>query len=176
MPPFKQLMPTGSDAVFNAHKHAADAELVADFIDKEGPAIHPGFREPSHFDKQRAIYMLPAWHQYVVQILPKKRSCSGPHVHSDLEAALFGYVPGQIKGVDLDFDPKTCTWGDVLDEAGKAEKIYIDGGSGLKNVVRKTFRFAGDYSDSISPWFDLIPDQDGLSVLNGGLKLIFRVR
>ena len=175
MPPLKQLMPTESDVILNTRNHAANAELVADFIDKEAPSMHPGFGEPSHFDKQRAIYRPRAWHQYVVQNLPKKRSGSGSRVHSDLEAALVGYVPGQIKGVSLDFDPKTCTWGDVLDEAGKAEKFYLDGGNGPTNVVRKIFRFAGDYSDCISPWFDLIPDQDGLSVLNGGLKLIFRV-
>lgn len=75
MPPLKKLMSTGFDVVLNRHNQAADAELVANFIAREGPAIHPGFREPSHFDKQRAVYTLPAWHQYVVQILPKKRSC-----------------------------------------------------------------------------------------------------
>ncbi|KAL9030027.1 MAG: hypothetical protein Q9196_001801 [Gyalolechia fulgens] len=151
----KRLMPTKSDAVLNTRNHAADAELVADFIDREGPAIHPGFAASSHFDKQRAIYT------------PRAR-------HHDLEAALDGYVPGQTNGVNLDFDPKTCTWVDVLDEADKAEKVYLDGGKGPKNVVRKTFRKAGDYADAISPWFDLIPDEYGLSVLNGGLKLIFR--
>ena len=103
-------------------------------------------------------------------------SCSGFCVYSDLKTALEGYVPGQIKGVSLDFDSKPCTWEDVLEEAAKAEKLYLNGGNGPRKVVRKAFRFLGDHSESIVPWIDLIPDQDGLLVLNGGLKLIFRVR
>ena len=110
------------------------------------------------------------------QMLPSHASCLAFGVYSDLKAALEGYVSGQIQGVNLDFDTKHCTWGNVLDEAAKAENIYLESGNGPRNVVRKVFRFVGDYSESISPWIDLIPDQDGLSILNGGLKLIFRVR
>ena len=155
---------------------AADAESVADPIKKEGPAIHPAFAEPLQFDKQRATYRSPPWHQYVTKILPSKVSCSGLPGYSDLKAALEGYVSGQIQGVSLDFNTKHCTWGEVLDEASRAEKAYLESGNGPRNVVRKVFRFVGDYSESISPWIDLIPDQDGLSILNGGLKIIFRVR
>ena len=169
-------MPKGSDISVNAHSPATDAQFVADYIDKEGPAIHSAFGEPSQFDKQRAIYRSSPWHQYVIQLSHSKASYSGSRVYSDLKAALEGYGSGQIQGVNLDFDTQHCTWGDVLDEAAKAEKIYLESSNGPRNVVRKVFRFVGDYSESISPWIDLIPDQDGLSILNGGLKLIFRVR
>lgn len=69
-----------------------------------------------------------------------------------------------------------CSWAGVLDEMSRAEEEYFANGRGSKNIVRKAFRRAGDYAPAISPWFDLIPDDDGMNVLSAGLKLVFNVR
>lgn len=71
-----------------------------------------------------------------------------------------------------------CTWADVLDEMSRAEKEYeyFAKGRGSKNIGRRAFRKAGDYASAVSPWLNLIPDDDGMNVLSGGLRLVFQVR
>jgi hypothetical protein len=95
--------------------------------------------------------------------------------HSDLEDALERYQ--QMAKPPLKFDVKRCTWEDVLDERTRAQEEYFANGRGGENFVRRTFRKAGDLAPAVSPWLDLIPNNDkGLCVLNGGLRLIFNVR
>jgi hypothetical protein len=57
----------------------------------------------------------------------------------------------------------------------KAEAEYFEDGRGPKNLARKVLRKAGDYAPAISPWFDVIPDNDGMNVLGAGLKIVFTV-
>lgn len=76
----------------------------------------------------------------------------------------------------LEFDVKRCTWDDVLDERARALEEYNANGRGGKNIVRRIMRKAGDLTPAISPWLDLLPDEKGMSVLHGGLTLIFNVR
>ena len=58
----------------------------------------------------------------------------------------------------------------------QAEDEYYAKGQGSLNFVRKGLRKAGDYAPAINPWFDLIPEGDGLKTLSSGLKLVFTVR
>ncbi|OCK81050.1 hypothetical protein K432DRAFT_327052 [Lepidopterella palustris CBS 459.81] len=131
-----------------------DSEKIRDFIDEKGPRIDNAFAEPSHFDKQKAIY------------IPKMP-------YHDLEDALKRYneTAKLTKAHGYPFDVEKCTWSDVLEEANKAQEKYF--AAGAKNFARKIFRTAGDYSDVINPWIDLIPGDYGATVLTGGLKVIF---
>jgi hypothetical protein len=47
--------------------------------------------------------------------------------------------------------------------------------TGLKNIFRNLWVKAGDVSENIIPLFDMIPGDNGLSVLRSGLVLIFMV-
>ena len=65
-----------------------------------------------------------------------------------------------------------CSWEVVFKELTKAKNKYGQGGRlGWRKVGRKM----GDMSAAISPVFGMIPDEMGLSILKGGLALIFRV-
>ncbi|CAI7678038.1 unnamed protein product [Penicillium pancosmium] len=57
----------------------------------------------------------------------------------------------------------------------RAEEEYLSKGRGSKNIGRRAFRKAGDYASAISPWVHLVPDDDGMNVLSGGLRLVFHM-
>lgn len=100
------------------------------------------------------------------------------HAHqaelSDLAAALKRHRENNISG-DLLGTSDVCTWADVLDEMSRAEEEYFSQGRGSKNIGRRSLRKVGDYASAISPWFSLIPDDNGMNVLSGGLRLVFQV-
>lgn len=83
-----------------------------------------------------------------------------------------------IKTWDIKWDVKSCTWDDVFDELQAAEDEYNRRGKGVQPVhlVRGALRKAGDNAADITPWFDIIPSEYGLSLLSAGLKLVFSVR
>lgn len=53
---------------------------------------------------------------------------------------------------------------------------YEKKAAGLKGLFRNAFRKVGDHSVRIAPLFEMIPGDDGLSVLKGGLGWILTVR
>lgn len=53
---------------------------------------------------------------------------------------------------------------------------YEKKAAGLKGLFRKALRKAGDNSVRIAPLFEMIPGDEGLSVLRGGLGWILTVR
>lgn len=96
-------------------------------------------------------------------------------LHSDLAVALERYQEGNHPSTSI-FSIRECSWDDVLEEMTQAEDEYHAKGQGSLNFVRKGLRKAGDYAPAINPWFDLIPEGDGLKTLSSGLKLVFTVR
>ena len=70
----------------------------------------------------------------------------------------------------------THTWEDVLAEVNAASERYNDV-SGFWGKIRKGFRSFGANNQVFDAWAGLLPTQSNyLSVLCGGLKLIFSVR
>lgn len=75
----------------------------------------------------------------------------------------------------LRFEIKDCTWDDILDMIATSREDYERKAAGLKGLFRKAFRKAGDHSVRIAPLFEMIPGDEGLSVLRGGLGWILTV-
>ncbi|KAJ2990889.1 hypothetical protein NUW58_g2733 [Xylaria curta] len=128
------------------------APLVRTFIDRQAASIHPVVAVPSHFVEAKQEYVLR-------------------EDHNELEDALDEYV-GALREAkfQIEFDPKNCTWQDVLDQLYKAEQ---ESNLKQKSWHRKTRRVVAKVGDDISPWLKLIPNENGLSVLNGGLAVFF---
>ncbi|KAL2856502.1 hypothetical protein BJY01DRAFT_179455 [Aspergillus pseudoustus] len=124
------------------------------YVTQEGPKYHKAFGEQSKYDDQR--------HEFVAH---------GPS--SDLEEALRNYHSSG----GINWDIQNCTWDDVFDELEAAEGEDARAALGVRpsHVARKGFRWAGDKAAAISPWIDLIPTSNGLSVLGAGLKLLFSI-
>lgn len=76
----------------------------------------------------------------------------------------------------LRFEIKDCTWDDILDMISTSRQDYEEKAAGLKGLFRNAFRKVGDHSVRIAPLFEMIPGDDGLSVLKGGLGWILTVR
>jgi hypothetical protein len=72
----------------------------------------------------------------------------------------------------LDFSSRDYSWDDVLDSLQIASKEYEikTKESRMKRVLRNKAIVI-----TLGSLADTIPDQDGLSVLRGGLKLVFSV-
>ena len=73
----------------------------------------------------------------------------------------------------LDFETKNCTWETVLDQMDRATEDYHR--RGTRHITRKVARKLGDVAVVVSPVLEMIPDEYGLSVLHGGLAIIFSV-
>jgi len=72
-------------------------------------------------------------------------------------------------------DKSVHTWDDVLTEVQRAADTYYDV-SGMWGKIRKALRSFGRNSKAFEAWASLLPSgSEYLSVLCGGLKLIFRV-
>jgi len=70
----------------------------------------------------------------------------------------------------------THTWEDVLAEVNAASERYNEV-SGFWGKIRKGLRRFGDNNQAFDAWAGLLPSQSQyLSILCGGLKLIFSVR
>ncbi|KAI1739543.1 hypothetical protein F4680DRAFT_421885 [Xylaria scruposa] len=140
-----------SSLVMGDKKEATD--IVQTFIDQQATSIHPVIAVPSHF--------VSAKQQYVLR-----------EEYNELEDTLDEYVEAMKKAqFNIEFDPKNCTWQDVLDQLYLAEKE-----SELKQKTwhRKARCVVAKVGDDINPWLRLIPSENGLSVLNGGLAVFFQ--
>lgn len=84
--------------------------------------------------------------------------------------------------IRLDIKPRLrvgledCSWEDILDLMVSSRREYEKKALGLRGILRRAWRKAGDNSTRIAPLFDMIPDDSGLTVLRGGLGWILTVR
>ncbi len=76
------------------------------------------------------------------------------------------------KYVDFTDDLNTCTWDVVRDELRKAQAAAVENERRGKTPVRKAWRILGTTS-LLAPGQSALPNE--LSVLNGGLAVIFSV-
>ena len=75
-------------------------------------------------------------------------------------------------------DAQTCalslrdkhSWDEVLRVAKDAENAYLQ--AGVKGL-RRVGRWITDHSEAVQPYIKLIPNEWYLSILAGGLKLVF---
>ncbi|KAJ8127182.1 hypothetical protein O1611_g6456 [Lasiodiplodia mahajangana] len=127
--------------------------LVRKFIDQHASSIHPVISVPS--------YYVEATQQYVLL-----------EEYSELEDTLDEYIKAMREArFDIEFDPKNCTWQDVLEQLSKAEQ---ESEAKQKAWHRKARRAVAKVSEDVNPWLKLIPSENGLSVLNGGLAVFFQ--
>lgn len=73
-----------------------------------------------------------------------------------------------------DFDPDSCSWSHVFQELNEAKSVYEE--LGAKSRIRRAFRHGSGISRNITPLLDGIPQEDGLGLIKGGLKILFNVR
>ncbi|KUI57264.1 hypothetical protein VP1G_04593 [Cytospora mali] len=130
-----------------------DQQLEVDFVRSEMPKIDTAFGIASRYDDQLALFH-PEEPVY------------------QLEEAL-----SQYRNLDcsprLEFNPKECSWDDVSRLLLEARSQYDAKGKGLAGSVRNIMRKAGDHAESITPVFQLIPDNYGLSILRSSLCWMF---
>lgn len=67
------------------------------------------------------------------------------------------------------------SWDEVTQAANLAEEKYWKDAKGPKGSIRRFFRVTGDNAHVINPWVNLLPNDQYLSVLCGGLKLVLGI-
>ncbi|KAI9041895.1 uncharacterized protein KD926_006441 [Aspergillus affinis] len=132
------------------HKKAAATYLL-----ENGSDLHDALSTPAIYNEDRDTF----------EPLPATR---------DLEESLATY--NESVESNFRFDVKTCTFDDVVSELDRARATYEGKAEGVLGIGRKALRGAGNYSNEITPWIDLVPSDHGLSFLSAGLKIIFGVR
>jgi hypothetical protein len=91
----------------------------------------------------------------------------------DLRETLECHQQKARKYVDFTLDLNSCTW-DHVHELRKAQVKADESEKRGKNPVRKAWRTIGASSSVLAPGLTALPEN--LSVLNGGLAVIFSVR
>lgn len=93
--------------------------------------------------------------------------------YSDLQETLKRHQKQAPELVDFDFDLLSCSWDDVLSELGRAQASVSESDKDGKKFCRRAWRTLGNVGHVVSPGLSAIPDD--LSVLHGGLAVIFSV-
>jgi hypothetical protein len=81
---------------------------------------------------------------------------------------------GTLEGRKLSFNPVHCSWADVLKELKNAVDAAVASGEGDRKFLTSRRRKLSIMSKSFEPLITAIPDE--LSILAGGLAIIFHVR
>ncbi len=95
-----------------------------------------------------------------------------------LEEELRSYMANN-PNVPPEMHIEKCSWSTVMEQlklAQKARHDYQAAARPLKGVIPYIWRTMGRASKIVGPGLDVIPDEPGLSILKGGLAIIFSVR
>ncbi|KAL1595913.1 hypothetical protein SLS60_009603 [Paraconiothyrium brasiliense] len=111
-----------------------------------GNELHQTFGEKTVYDSQRAVWRAP--------------------VTQELENVL-----ASAHQLDPSFDLKGCTWEDLL---GHIDAAIDSDDRKSKNKIRCGIRNAKADVQQLNALLSIIPDEKGLSLLRGGLSIIFQ--
>lgn len=131
-----------------------EVTFVADFIEARGQHFHSAFAMPSELNKSTMQY-------------------EREEVR-DLRETLERHHQIASKYVDFTSDLSKCTWNDVIEELRKAKIKVAESEKRGKTLIHKTWRAMGNTSSILAPGLSALPDE--LSVLHGGLAVVFSVR
>ncbi|KAF4455373.1 hypothetical protein FALBO_15630 [Fusarium albosuccineum] len=91
---------------------------------------------------------------------------------SGLRAAIQRYLDAQpANEFWQNFNPKSCSWNQVIQELDNAEEQYA--AQGRNNPIRKALRQGSGISRNLKPLLEGVPQENGLGLLKGGLQIIF---
>ncbi|KAL2824411.1 hypothetical protein BDW59DRAFT_180275 [Aspergillus cavernicola] len=93
----------------------------------------------------------PGYHKALVEVQPDE-ICS-PALRN-LQHVLEAY--NTTADAHLRINLQHCTFAEVLEEIHRQKERYVNNEKGALNAGRNGLRIAGDYSNAISPWLDLI--------------------
>ena len=147
-----------------------EVELFESFKATSANKLHPGFRQKTLYDDQRAAFMpLPST---LVKSTPRLRKFA-KQASSILSVTLSEALRHTELVADLKYKPQGCGWEDVLNCISMAKASYDE--KGRSNKARAWSRNADATADVLKSLTCMIPDEKGLSVLRQGLVIIFQV-
>ncbi|KAJ4301332.1 hypothetical protein N0V90_003424 [Kalmusia sp. IMI 367209] len=135
------------DAIRSAMNNDSEIQIFESWKNHVGKDLHPTFGEKTQYNSQRAIWRRP--------------------LTQELETVL-----ASSQQLDPNFDIKGCTWEDLLNHINTA--ICLDEEKGKNSKIRGSIRNAKADLVFLNSLTSLIPDEKGLSVLRGGLSIIFK--
>ncbi|KAL9616245.1 MAG: hypothetical protein Q9160_008871 [Pyrenula sp. 1 TL-2023] len=147
----------GDSTIFDGEIPLTKAET---FLQKQGASIHPIFAPDGTEPQQEDVTpMGNAFNQ-------------SAELHTEQFLKVMESYKASMK------DPSVSvlnlrekhSWADVLQAAQDAEAVYVQAG---KKGLRKTGRVLATKSEAALPFVRLIPNENCLSVLCGGLKIVF---
>ncbi|KAL7783102.1 hypothetical protein V8C37DRAFT_397453 [Trichoderma ceciliae] len=130
--------------------NAREIQVMKDWRQKEGAAVHQGLASPTEYSNQRAEWRIPI-----------NRKING------LSAAIESCQIG-----DSTTRTQKFSWKDVFDCIEEAKKTYVK--KAEDNRFRGWIRKGEVAIGLLERLSDAIPDQDGLSILRSGLAFIFQ--
>ncbi|KAJ5387704.1 hypothetical protein N7509_010245 [Penicillium cosmopolitanum] len=137
-----------------------EATLDVQFVQQNGDKYHEALGAKAHYNE------VTTWFE------PTPDS-GYSNAEDDLRVALYEYNETTEEKYRLDLVSYTIN--DVLLEIAEADGRYKKKEKGIAGAHRYVGRFAGDNADALRPWLELIPNDNGMSVLAGGLKAILNV-
>lgn len=137
--------------------------------------IHPGFKEPTHFDAQRIEFraIAPRW-VHRSKVTPTFLTSQIRRELEQLQKTLIATLETSSADVDLRYEAETMEWSGVIKKY--AEQIRdVDAAASKHNHFRGMVRDGFHVAGGLRTFTDMIPDEKGLSVLKVGLAYILLV-
>lgn len=145
---------------FNIKASTKGADISAEFLQQKGDSYHEALGAKAHYNQ------LTTW----FEPLPEPGDTTAD---DDLRIALYEY--NETTEEEFRLNLTSYSLNDVLLEIIEADGRYAARGKGIIHAHRQIARSTGNNAAAIGPWLDLIPADEGLSVLTGGLKAILDV-
>ncbi|KAI9680201.1 MAG: hypothetical protein M1829_001438 [Trizodia sp. TS-e1964] len=151
----------------NAHVSAhSGLEAAKHWVSQHAGPLHPALAPSIQLGDQRAV------------LKPRPKQSDGPlRTHTDqfLKVMEIYMKTATDKELAKSRLKSSYTWDEVIWQAKKAEETYKNAATGVGGLVRKAGRVSGDYSNSVTPFLKLLPDNEYTSILCGGITLMFEV-
>ncbi|KAK7936020.1 hypothetical protein PG985_001515 [Apiospora marii] len=159
VPIINQCQPSSSSS------NVAVADLEA-WFKKEGTSVHDAYGEKTYYADDQSRF-IPGSEPPVLHLQQVLVAFGRVQTPNQLAAVHNGTLDqAQTNGLDL----LKCSWDDVLNqlEAAKLENL-----NSPKKTTRRADRVVAKAAPYIQPWVELVPEEYGLSVIKGGLTLLF---
>ncbi|KAF2440888.1 hypothetical protein P171DRAFT_523914 [Karstenula rhodostoma CBS 690.94] len=144
---FSATFPQPPKAIKEALNDQREIEAFRQWKSHVGNDLHSTFGEEREYHSQRAVWKAP--------------------ITQELETVL-----ASAQQFDPSFDLKACTWDDLLCHIDAS--IELDAQKSKNNRLRRAVRNANADVQMLNSLVSIIPDEKGLSLLRGGLSIIFQ--
>ncbi|KAK7963557.1 hypothetical protein PG988_010531 [Apiospora saccharicola] len=139
---------------------------LEEWFEREGPKVHEAYGVETFYSTDQSRF-IPGSEPPVVAL--RQFLVTAGRFHPTSQSDFIQYSqPGQAQEISIDL--LNCSWDDVLKQLEAAKQDHL---IASKKSTRKADRVLASAAPYMEFWIECLPEEYGLSVVKGGLALLF---